>query len=151
MVARTFVLPGAVLFFLLLPRGTTAAPLPEPKASPADPPEIRKLLKERRDMLDQEVKARLQEFMVGRGTLDILLPGPRELLDAELELVDKSADSSRAYQAHFDHMKLVDEVCKGEFAAGRLSVADYSQARAARLAAEVGLLRSKNKAAAPRR
>jgi hypothetical protein len=133
-----------VLGGVLLARPAPSAPLPERKAKP-DSPEVKKLLREWRDALKEEAKARLQEFEAGCGTLASLLDVFRKLLDAELEVASKPAERVAAHERHFDMMRKVEAITREGYEAGRVKAADKSQAWAARLEAEIGLRRAGGK------
>ncbi len=130
----------AALGAALLAGWAVAAPVPEKKA---ESPEIQKLLKERRDALRSAAVARTQEFEAGRGTLGSLLHVSRELLQAELELAAGPKERFDAHASHVNAMRKADEMCTEAFKAGRMKAADHYEMRAARLEAEVGLLRAR--------
>jgi outer membrane protein TolC len=111
-----------------------------------DSPEIKKLLKERRDALKTAAEARGQEFEAGRGTLGVLLLHvSRELLNAELELATTPAGRFDAHAGHFNAMRKIEKITKEGYDAGRVKAADYYEIRAARLEAEIGLRRAEAK------
>ena len=126
---------------VLLAGWVAAAPIPQKK----DSPEVRKLLKERRDVLSTAALARSQEFKAGRGTLEPLLRSHRELLKAELELATKPAERVAAHEEHFNAMRKHEEMTKKAYDAGRMGAADYYEMRAARLEAEIELRRAGGK------
>ena len=135
--ARLAALGGA-----LLAGWAVAAPVPEKKA---ESPEIQKLLKERRDALRNATVARTQEFEAGRGTLGAFLHISRELLQAELELAAGPKERFDAQASHVNAMRKVDEIVAEAYKAGRMKAADHYEMRAARLEAEVGMLRARAK------
>lgn len=118
--------------------GITAPP---PKTR-EDTPEVKKLLKLRRDTLKRMMEARMKMFQAGRGTLDSMLETSRQLLDAELEL---AATQPERVAAHLDYFKVacqIDELCTARYKAARSTETERLQARADRLAAEIGLRRA---------
>jgi outer membrane protein TolC len=127
---------------VLLAGWVVAAPVPQPKE---DSPEIKKLLKERRDVLRSEVVARTQEYEAGRGPLNILLQASRKLLKAELELATTPAERFDAHAGHFNAMRKIEKFTKEGYDAGRVKAADYYETRAARLEAEIELRRAEAK------
>jgi hypothetical protein len=135
-----WVWPGA-LGGVLLAGWAVAAPVPEKK----DSPEVKALLKERRDVLKKEALARSEEFEAGVGTLASLLNVSRELLKTELELATKPAERVAAHEGHFNAMRKLEELVKEGYEAGRIKAADHFEMRAARLEAEIGLLRAGGK------
>jgi outer membrane protein TolC len=124
----------------LLTGWALAAPVPEKKP---ESPEIQKLLKERRDALRSATVARTQEFEAGRGTLGAFLHVSHELLRAELELATNPKERFDAQASHVNAMRKVDEIVTEAYKAGRMKAADHYEMRAARLEAEVGLLRAR--------
>jgi hypothetical protein len=125
----------------LLAGWAVAAPVPEKK----DSPEVKALLKERRDLLKTAVLARSQELAAGRGTLAPLLHVSRELLKAELELATTPAERVAAHESHFNAMRKAEEQVKRAYDVGLMKAADYHEMRAARLEAEIGLRRAGGK------
>lgn len=132
----------AALGGALLAGWAVAAPVPEKKP---ESPEIQKLLKERRDALRNETVARTQEYEAGRGTLGSFLHASGKLLQAELELATNPKKRFDAHASHFNAMRKIDELVTEGYKAGRVKAADHYQMRAARLEAEVGLLRARAK------
>ena len=126
---------------VLLAGWAVAAPVPEKK----DSPEVKALLKERRDVLTKAVEARSQEYEAGRGTQAALLEVSRELLKVKLELATKPAERVAAHEEHFNAMRKWEELVKEGYEAGRIKAADYFEMRAARLGAEIGLRRAGGK------
>lgn len=130
----------AALGGVLLAGWAAAAPVPEKKP---ESPEVQKLLKERRDALRSATLARTQEFEAGRGTLGAFLHVSRELLRAELELAANPKERFDAQASHVNAMRKVDEIVTAAYKVGRMKAADHYEMRAARLEAEVGLLRAR--------
>jgi hypothetical protein len=103
------------------------------------------LLKARVEAAKTEVWARNQEFLVGRGTLDILVGASRRLLVAEQELGLNRADQIAALEKHFTLMKEVQEINEERFRDGRIPIQDVKEAEYYRLDAEIQLERAKAK------
>jgi RNA polymerase sigma factor (sigma-70 family) len=147
----TTVVAGTALGVLGLeakPPAPAVAGKPKPgkdKADAATREKIRKLQVERREALKQAEEARLQEFLAGRGTLDLLLKISRLLLQAELDLAATAQQRIAAHAAHLKVAKEVDQFCEQRYHAGRMTPADFFQARAARLEAEIGWLKAGGK------
>ena len=118
---------------------------PEVKLDKATLAKIRKLQLERRDALKEALQARHKEFEVGRGTLDALLKLSQQLLRAELDVATTAQQRLTAHEAHLTIMRKVDEATTNWYKAGRVSIADYKQAHAARLAAEIDWLKAGGK------
>jgi RNA polymerase sigma factor (sigma-70 family) len=106
---------------------------------------LQKLLRERRDAAKEEADARMQEFLAGRGTLDIALEAHVRLLKAELELSDKKEDRIKAHEAYLERATEMAEINKARFDDGKISIADYKRTEYVRLDAEIGLLREKTR------
>ena len=119
---------------LLCPLAASADDV-EPKAGAE---KVKKLQTERRDVLKKLVEARENEFMAGRGTLDVLLGATRDPLQAELELATTPKQRLAAHAARLELAKKIEEVMKNRHDAGRATQADYLQSQAARLDAEIG-------------
>jgi hypothetical protein len=124
---------------MVLAAWVAAAPVPQPKE---ESDKIKALLKERRDVLRNGVVARTQEYEAGRGTLNILLQVSRELLNAELELATTPAERFDINAGNFNAMRKIEKITKEGYDAGRVKAADYYAIRAARLKAEIELLRA---------
>jgi hypothetical protein len=126
----------------LLAGWAVAAPVPQKKG---DSPEVKALLKERRDALAKAVEARSAEYLAGRGTQAAMLRVCRELLKVKLELAMEPAERIAAHEEHFNAMRKFAEVVKEGFEAGRIKAADHFEMHAARLEAEIGLRRAGGK------
>jgi hypothetical protein len=105
---------------------------------------IKKLLEARRDALHDEVEgkeARIKAGFDGPSVDHMEVSG--RLLEAELELIDKSDNRIAAHEKFVSVAKKVDENFEGMAKSARIRRDEYSQVHAARLAAEIGLLREK--------
>jgi hypothetical protein len=127
---------------VVLALGVAAAPVPQPKEESA---KIKALLKERRDALRTAALARTQEYEAGRGTLGVMLHVSRELLNAELEVATTPEERFDAHASHFNAMRKMEKLTKEGYEAGRVKAADHYEMRAARLKAEIELLRAEAK------
>jgi hypothetical protein len=106
---------------------------------------IRALLKERQDAALTEVRARWEELLAGRGTLDIFFGASLRLLESERELSDKKADQMGALESHWLRLKMLEEINQARFDAGRIPIADLSQTKFYRSQAELWLERAREK------
>lgn len=106
---------------------------------------IRKLLSERRDTLREAVKARQEEFEAGKADAYCLLDASHLLLQAELELLEKAEERLAAHQAHRERMRVCERKEEALYKAGRRPLSEVLQSRAARLDAEIGLVRAGGK------
>jgi RNA polymerase sigma factor (sigma-70 family) len=115
------------------------------KPAPAAEDKLTTLLKERVDVAKAEVDARNQEFLAGRGTLDIMFGAGKRLLQAQRELSEKKEDQIAALEAYFNLTKGIEELNQARFNAGQISIADLSESKYYRLEAEIWLERAKAK------
>jgi hypothetical protein len=86
---------------------------------------------------------RLQEFISGRGTLDLFLDCSRYLLTVELALSRDKADRLKALQRHWGQMYEAEKVNQGRYEAGKINIADFLDTKRARLEAEIALQRER--------
>jgi hypothetical protein len=125
--------------------GMPAAPVPTTpdavKLDAATQEKVRKLQMERRDALKTAVDARQQEYEAGRGTQERLLTGSNLLLKVELDLATTAEQRIAAHAALLKNMRKLEELAKARYEAGQLMAADYREAQAARLEAEIGWLK----------
>jgi outer membrane protein TolC len=106
---------------------------------------LKELLKDQHEAALTEARARWEELLAGRGTLDIFIGASRRLLEAERDLSDKKADQVAALENHWRRMKVLVEVNQERFDAGRVPIADLSQTKFYRIQAEIALERAKAK------
>jgi hypothetical protein len=129
----------------LLAAGADArAQLPVPRR-PTREAQIRKLQVERRDALRLAIRLRLLAIS-GNASADFdkVIRSACHLLHTELELAEAPADRLAAHQRYFATLKRIDELAlifKKAGARGGLQ-GDYEDIRAARLEAEIALLRA---------
>jgi hypothetical protein len=88
---------------------------------------------------------RWKEFLEGRGTQNFLFDSLRVLLDSDRELNPAPAHQTEALEKHLHRTRLIEQVDKKRYDAGRISVADYSEAKLQRLEAEILLEQTKSK------
>jgi hypothetical protein len=134
------------LALIVLVAGTPAAPAPKAdntvKLDPATQAKVRKLQMERRDVLKKALDARRDEYEAGRGTMEALLEGTRNLLHAELDLATTAQQKIAAHAAILKVMKEMEKLTTARYEAGRLKLADYCDMQAARMEAEIGWLKA---------
>jgi RNA polymerase sigma factor (sigma-70 family) len=106
---------------------------------------LKALLKEQHEQALTCYTSRWEEFLAGRGTLDIMLQASRLLLEAEQALSDKKADQVTALENHWRRMKVTEDVNQARFDAGRLPISDLAQTKFYRLQAEIALERARAK------
>lgn len=115
------------------------------KPTPEDTAGIRKLLAERRDTLRAEVKARQEEFEAIKGITEHLLDASQLLLQAELELAQQAEERLTAHLAHHKRTRACEQLEAIRYNAGRRALSEVLLCRAARLDAEIGLVRAGGK------
>jgi RNA polymerase sigma factor (sigma-70 family) len=125
---------------------------PEKKAEPASPPakgadRMKELLKARFEAARDENRARSEEFLAGRGSLDSLIGSSLRLLEAERELNPRHEGQLAAFEGHARRMKSTSEIMEAKYEAGQVSSADRKQAAYFHLDAELRLERVKSKSA----
>jgi hypothetical protein len=105
-------------------------------------PRLQTLLAERHAAARTELRTRYEQFLAGRGTLDILVGASGRLLQAERDLDPTRKNTLAAWKRHVRLLQEVEKNVKDVFDAGRCSLADYAQAQYFRLTAEIGLERA---------
>jgi RNA polymerase sigma factor (sigma-70 family) len=143
------------LFFLggglgLLASRGPGAPLPEkgPAATAPKPPakgKLAELLKKRLKMAQDEYEARNQEFLAGRGTLDILHGASLRLRKAQLETARTKAERLAAHRGQIKRAAEIADFVKEYYDAGRMKAADHFQSEFYRLEAEIDYERERSK------
>jgi hypothetical protein len=106
---------------------------------------IKKLLEARRDTLRGEVESRESRIKAGFEDPMNLIDPSRRLLQAELELTEKPADRITLHQKYVEIAKNTEETLKAAAKNGRIRDEPYLEAKAARLEAEIALLREQMK------
>jgi RNA polymerase sigma factor (sigma-70 family) len=88
---------------------------------------------------------RRKEFLAGRGTLFLHCQASQRLLDADLEKARTKDQRIAAWAAQIKRMQEVFDLCKQRYEAGRVTYADYLEARYALVEAQLGLERAKKR------
>jgi len=101
------------------------------------------LVKGQLEAAKAEVDARWQEFLAGRGTLDMMLGSSQRLLLAEFDLSTKRMDRIAALEAHWQRLREVETINQTRYDAGRIAIQDLAQVRFGRCRAEILLERAK--------
>src|SRR5258707_743556 len=86
---------------------------------------LKKLQAQRRDLLKKALDAHYEAFEAGRGTLDTVIQGAKELLQAELELATTPEQRVAHYAARLEMAKKVEKLTTDRYDAGRVTAADY--------------------------
>jgi outer membrane protein TolC len=106
---------------------------------------MQKLLKDRESAAQTEFRAQNEQFIAGRGTLDILLATSGRLLRAELELATTRQKRVAAREAEVERIGKILEINTARYNAGRASIADLAQTRYFHLDAQIELEREKTR------
>jgi RNA polymerase sigma factor (sigma-70 family) len=108
-------------------------------------PRMQTLLTERHAAARTEVRTRYEQFVAGRGTLDIFVGASGRLLEAERDLYPTRKDQAAAWLRHVQRLTEVEKIVKAHFEAGKASLADHAQITFFVLSAEIGLERAQEK------
>jgi hypothetical protein len=100
----------------------------------ADP---RELARERLAAARGAYRERWEEFLAGRGTLDILLDESQRVLTSELAMGAKPAERAAAWERQWTRLRRIEAINEERFKAGRVAVADMMESRCLRLDAEI--------------
>ena len=136
-------LAGAILLFVLasvVVSGQRAASQPT-----ADT--IRDLLKKRQAVLQEAVDVAEQCHRQGEISYVALLNLRRDLVNAKLQLASGPAQRIALYEELVENMKAVEKVMKRLHEAREAAYIDYLKSKAARLQAEIDLVRAQSTAA----
>jgi hypothetical protein len=79
------------------------------------------------------------EFLVGRGNLEVLYEWSGGLLEAELALLDQPTDRKAAREKHWTRLREIEEVNKIRFEAARIPIQEYLGSQYQRQNAEIEL------------
>jgi RNA polymerase sigma factor (sigma-70 family) len=141
---------GRTLFAQPPPVPTTQvgyAPVPEKKKE--EPAErsatLRKLLQDRETAALTVWKNHFDQFVAGRGALDITIKASHYVLKSGLELSRTKEQRLAAIQAQIDRIKMILDINQARFNAGRASIADLEMSRYEHLDAEIELEREKSR------
>jgi RNA polymerase sigma factor (sigma-70 family) len=106
---------------------------------------LQPLMEKRLDAVREQMKARAEELIAGKTTVDVLLGSSANLLKAQQEMSDKPVDQLKALELHFGRMKAAQEILETRFEAGKANTAEVCQAKYFRYDAEIALERYKSK------
>jgi outer membrane protein TolC len=119
-----------------------AAEPPAPQQSAASHP-LQSLLKERVDTLRHLVEILDAQSQSGVVTKETVILASNQLLDAELELAKTKADRVALHEKLVGNLRRLEEFANGQYRDGRCTLDGPLRAKAARLKAEIQLLREK--------
>jgi RNA polymerase sigma factor (sigma-70 family) len=105
--------------------------------------QLKEVLQARREAAEEMVNARIQEFLAGRISLDLVVEAQRLLLKAELEVSEKKEDRMRALERYLEFKVLLHQVNKARYEARKIGPADYAESNYSLQEAEIELLREK--------
>ena len=142
MQARSLMYPVIVLSIACLAFSFTIAQQATESDSHAA---LNELLTKRRDTLKTRVDVLEQMHADGRLPLTTVVAGRDQLLDAELQLAKTKEQRLLLYQKRIENMRALEDTIKRRYENGRSSLESALSATAARLQAEIDLLRAKLK------
>jgi hypothetical protein len=103
----------------------------------AEHADVRQLKQTRLDVAKKGFDAQEQEFLAGRGTLELAMSWSERLLIAQLAVLEKPAERKAARERHWTRLRTIEEAMKQRFDAGRVTLQDYLSAKYNRLGAEI--------------
>jgi RNA polymerase sigma factor (sigma-70 family) len=106
---------------------------------------LQPLMEKRLEAVKELMRARTEELLAGKVTVEVLLESSHNLLKAQQEMSDKPVDQLKMRQDHFQRMKQVQEILEVRMRAGKVNIGEVAQARYYRYDAEIGLERFKAK------
>jgi hypothetical protein len=106
----------------------------------ADRTSLKELARARFEAAREAYVYRLWELRNGRGTLDLTLTAARRLFDAERDLAGERG-LAPALERHWRRVWEIDTITEGRHHMGRVSNADFADARGLRLEVEIELAR----------
>jgi RNA polymerase sigma factor (sigma-70 family) len=106
---------------------------------------LQPLMQKRLDAVREQMRARAEEFLAAKTTLDVVLECSANLLKAQQEMSDRPVDRLRMLEMHYQRMKTVHEIMDIRFRAGKATTAETAQAAYNRYDAEIALERFKAK------
>lgn len=131
----TFVREGMPDFDLPPPDPATK----EGGASKADQSRLRQLQRERVTALDRQLQGQFERVKIGKDPLTTLLDATRELAELEVELAETKEAKLAALEAWVRDLRYIETQITELHRAGLQTTEGASQARAARLKAEIEL------------
>ncbi len=106
--------------------------------------ELESLLKEKRDTLRKVVNVLTQQYENGSATFESIMLASERLFDAELELAATKAERTAIYEQRVSALRALEKFAEARLNAGfRATEVELLGARAARLEAQIRLLREK--------
>lgn len=134
----------AAFLFALHPATTTSTAV-EAQVEPTHA-KIRKLRKQRRDVLKQLVAMQKKAIRAGQATPEVLLKSSNELAEAELELATDEKEIASILEKNYKLFVDIEKLINARVRAGVGSPADLLAIKARRLKAEIRWLSAKSDA-----
>jgi hypothetical protein len=106
---------------------------------------LQPLMQKRLDAIKTQLRARMEELLAGKTTVDVLLSASVHVTKAQLEMTDKPADQFKILEAQFERVKMAAEILRVRFGASKANIDEASQAEYYRYDAEIALERFKAK------
>jgi hypothetical protein len=111
--------------------------------------QLKALLKDQYQSARIEAIIRWNNFLAGRGTLDIALGSFRRLLQAQFDLSNKKEDRIAALEANLRRLQAVEKKNKDRFDTKLIDLEDYEVSRFFRVRQEILLEKAKAAGAVP--
>lgn len=103
--------------------------------------ELKKTMREMADCAQREMSLRIQEFSVGRGSLETSLDSARRAKDSGLELAGNADQELAIRRSYHELMQFMAELNRARFKAGTIKEQDMQRTNYAELEAYFQLLR----------
>ncbi|GAA4434444.1 hypothetical protein [Bremerella cremea] len=130
--ALVSILSGSLLVF-------SEEPMPAPKMNIAE--KIMELQKERRATLKSALDYATQKFESGQGGFEEMLAAEEKLAVADLELTPTAAARMEIHKRRIESLRKQEQALDQGFKSGIQTLDNYLAAKAARLQAEIDMLR----------
>lgn len=138
MYRKPITLTAIAVFSLAVAAGTFA----QSKADPVED-QVRALMKQKQEVLEQRVQLLRETYLRGSIPFDEVLAARNDLLEVELELAASMDERLSILESQLQNLRQLEELTKRHFATGQAPQADLLGARAARLGAEIAVLRAR--------
>jgi hypothetical protein len=103
---------------------------------------IKKLQKERRDLLKKALDLQMRRIENGTGSIRGAVPTSKELLRAELDVATTAKERLAAHEAHLELTKRAEKMAVKAHDAGGLTMFELTLVQADRREAEIGWLKA---------
>ncbi|MEX1040660.1 MAG: hypothetical protein WDZ51_08525 [Pirellulaceae bacterium] len=105
--------------------------------------EVRKLLLQKRDILQQQVKHFTQAHLMGKANYGEVLDAQMEVLGVELELAGSKADRIAVLESRVKNRQVLEVQMESQFRTGGVTQDKILTAKTEQIDAQIALLREK--------